>query len=103
MTGPVGVSVLPQPSTTVGGTGCTISAGQATVEAPFAGTVKVGYAGTVKVEVQIVVVGAQLLVYVNTTVRVIAVAEQMEGAPWLSFVSTPLQPPVAVALASQAL
>ena len=32
--------------------------------------------------------------------RVTAVAEQMDGAPGLLFVSTPLQPPDAVAVAS---
>jgi hypothetical protein len=40
---------------------------------------------------------------VKVTVRVTAVAEQMDGVPWLLFVSTPLQPPEAVAEASQAL
>ena len=41
-TGPVGVIVLPQLSTTVGGVGGTASAGQATVAAPAAGIVTVG-------------------------------------------------------------
>jgi len=38
----VGVSVLPQASFTTGGVGVTASAGQLTVDAPFAGTVNVG-------------------------------------------------------------
>lgn len=42
MVGPVGVKVLPQPSNTAGGVGCVALAGQATVEAPFAGIVNVG-------------------------------------------------------------
>ena len=41
-TGPVGVIVLPQLSTTTGGVGGTASAGQATVAAPPAGIVTVG-------------------------------------------------------------
>lgn len=69
MTGPDGVSVLPQASKTVGGVGCTICEGQATVEAVLAGTVKSGYAGSVKVEVQETGVLEQpLVVYVNVTV-----------------------------------
>ena len=38
----VGVIALPQASTTEGGVGATASAGQLTVEAPFAGNVKSG-------------------------------------------------------------
>jgi hypothetical protein len=62
ITGPVGVSVYPQPSTTTGGVGCVAFIGHGTVAAPFAGTVKVGYGGTVNVAVQVVVNGAQELV-----------------------------------------
>ena len=59
----------------------------------------VGGAVTVKVAWQVELKGAQVLVYVNVTV---VVPPQLEGAPVLSFVKTPLQPPVAVAVANQA-
>ena len=58
----------------------------------------VGAAGTVKVAVQVVVSGAQLLVYVKVTV---VEPPQAAGAPVLLFVRTPLQPPLADAVASQ--
>ena len=59
----------------------------------------VGGAGTVKVAWQVVVNGAQVLVYVNVTV---VEPPQLEGAPVLLFVRTPLQPPEALAVASHA-
>lgn len=58
-----------------------------------------GAAVTVKVAVQVVVNGAQVLVYVKVTV---VEPPQMDGAPWLLFVSAPLHPPLAVAVASHA-
>ena len=59
----------------------------------------VGDAGTVKVAWQVVVNGAQVLVYVNVTV---VEPPQFDGAPVLLFVSTPLHPPLALAVASHA-
>ncbi len=53
---------------------------------------------TVKVAWQVVINGAQLLVYVNVTV---VEPPQKEGAPVLLFVKAPLQPPLAVAVANQ--
>jgi hypothetical protein len=54
-------------------------------------------AATVNVAWQVVVNGAQELVYVNVTV---VEPPQALGAPVLLFVRTPLQPPLAVAVAS---
>jgi hypothetical protein len=53
----------------------------------------------VKVLVQVVVNGAQLLVYINVTV---VEPPQIEGGPWLLFDKLPLQPPLAFAAASHA-
>jgi hypothetical protein len=61
-------------------------------------SVTVGAAGTVNVAEQVVVRGAQVLVYVKTTV---VEPPQANGAPVLLLVKTPLQPPVAEAVASQ--
>ena len=58
----------------------------------------VGGAATVNVAWQVLVVGAQLLVYVKVTV---VEPPQAGGAPWLLFVNTPLQPPLALAVPSQ--
>ena len=58
----------------------------------------VGGAVTVKVAWQVVVVGAQELVYVNVTV---VEPPQAEGGPVLLLVRPPLQPPVPLAVASQ--
>lgn len=65
----------------------------------FVGQVKttVGAAGTVNVAWQVVVNGAQVLVYVNVTV---VEPPQADGAPVLLLVNTPLQPPVPVAVAN---
>jgi hypothetical protein len=60
----------------------------------------VGGAVTVNVAEQVVVNGAQVLVYVNNTV---VEPPQADGAPWLLLTKTPLQPPLADAVASQAL
>jgi hypothetical protein len=59
----------------------------------------VGAEATVKVAWQVVVNGAQLLVYVKVTV---VEPPQALGAPVLLFVRTPLQPPLAEAVANQA-
>ena len=56
-------------------------------------------AGTVNVAWQVVINGAQVLVYVNVTV---VEPPQLDGAPVLLFVSTPLHPPLADAVASHA-
>jgi hypothetical protein len=66
----------------------------------FVGQVKttVGAAGTVNVAWQVVVSGAQVLVYEKVTV---VDPPQAAGAPVLLLVKTPLQPPVALAVASQ--
>ena len=53
---------------------------------------------TVNVDWQVVVIGAQLLVYVNVTVVEPPVAA---GAPVLLFVNTPLHPPLPEAVANQ--
>ena len=58
----------------------------------------VGGVATVKVAVHVVVVGAHVLVYVNVTV---VEPPQALGAPVLLLVSAPLQPPLALAVASQ--
>ncbi len=59
-----------------------------------------GVAGvTVKVALQVVVNGAQVLVYVKTTV---AVPPHLSGAMVLLLESIPLQPPEAEAVVSQA-
>jgi hypothetical protein len=57
-------------------------------------------ADTVKVAWQVVVKGAQELVYVKVTV---VEPPQAGGAPVLLFVKAPLQPPVPLAVASQVL
>ena len=62
-------------------------------------SVTVGAAGTVNVALHVVVSGAQLLVYVKTTV---ADPPQLFGAPILLLDKLPLQPPLAVAVASHA-
>ena len=54
---------------------------------------------TVKEAVQVVVVGAQLLVYVNVTV---VVPPQLDGAAPALLLRAPLHPPLEVAVASQA-
>ena len=59
----------------------------------------VGAAATVKVAWQVVVNGAQPLVYVNVTV---VEPPQADGAPVLLLVNTPLQPPLADTVASHA-
>ena len=61
MTGPVGVSVLPHASTTVGGVGNVAAAAHATVLPAPAGTVKSAGAATVNVAVQVVDSGAHVL------------------------------------------
>lgn len=58
----------------------------------------VGGAATVKVAWQVVVKGAQVLVYVKVTV---VEPPQAAGAPVLLLVNTPLQPPLAEAVANQ--
>jgi hypothetical protein len=58
-----------------------------------------GAAGIVKTAWQVVVSGAQELVYVNVTV---VEPPQAEGAPVLLLVKTPSQPPVPLAVASHA-
>ena len=55
-------------------------------------------AETVNVAWQVVVNGAQVLVYVKVTV---VEPPQADGAPVLLFVNTPLQPPVPLAVANQ--
>ena len=55
--------------------------------------------GTVKVARQVVINGAQVLVYVKVTV---VEPPQLDGAPVLLFVSTPLHPPLADTVASHA-
>lgn len=57
-------------------------------------------AGTVNVAWQVVVYGAQMLVYVNSTV---VDPPQAGGAPVLLFVNIPLHPPVPDAVANHAL
>lgn len=57
----------------------------------------VGAADTVNVAWQVVVNGAHVLVYVNVTV---VEPPQADGAPELLLVNTPLQPPLAVAVAN---
>lgn len=57
-----------------------------------------GGAATVKVAWQVVVNGAQVLVYKKVTV---VDPPQAAGAPVLLLVKTPLQPPVPLAVASQ--
>ena len=57
----------------------------------------VGAAATEKVAIQVVVNGAQVLVYVNVTV---VEPPHADGAPVLSLVNTPLHPPVAEAVAN---
>jgi hypothetical protein len=66
----------------------------------FVGQVKTtgGAVGTVNVAWQVVVVGAQVLVYVKVTV---VDPPHAEGAPVLLLVKPPLQPPLAVAVANQ--
>jgi hypothetical protein len=59
----------------------------------------VGGVATVKLALQVVVVGAQLLVYVKVTV---AVPPQAEGAPVLLLLLAPLHPPLELAVANQA-
>ena len=59
-----------------------------------------GGEGTVNVAWQVVVNGAQLLVYVNVTV---VEPPQADGAPVLLFVNTPLQPPLPDAVANHEL
>jgi hypothetical protein len=59
----------------------------------------VGAAVTVKLALQVVVVGAQLLVYVKVTV---VVPPQAEGAPVLLLLLAPLHPPLELAVASHA-
>ena len=54
---------------------------------------------TVNVAEQVDVNGSQVLVYVNVTV---VEPPQADGAPVLLFVNTPLQPPLADAVANQA-
>jgi hypothetical protein len=54
---------------------------------------------TVNVAEQVVVNGSQVLVYVNITV---VEPPQADGAPVLSLVMTPLQPPLADTVANQA-
>ena len=58
-----------------------------------------GGAVTVNVAEHVVVNGSQVLVYVNVTV---VEPPQEDGAPVLSFVMTPLQPPLADAVANHA-
>lgn len=79
--------------------GAGTSATQLTVTGAGQVIITGGGAGTVKVAVQVVVVGAQLLVYVNVTV---VEPPQAGGAPVLLLVNTPLHPPVADAVASHA-
>jgi hypothetical protein len=56
-------------------------------------------ADTVNVAEHVLVNGSQVLVYVNVTV---VAPPQADGAPVLSFVNTPLQPPLADAVANHA-
>jgi hypothetical protein len=79
--------------------GAGTSLAQLTVTGAGQVSVTVGGAATVKVAWQVVVRGAQVLVYVNVTV---VDPPQADGAPVLLLVSTPLQPPLAEAVASHA-
>jgi hypothetical protein len=99
ITSPICVTTTlhPLPIVTEPTLGAGTLAAQLTVTAAGHVITTVGGAATVNVAVQVVVNGAQLLVYVNVTV---VEPPQAGGAPVLLFVSTPLQPPLADAVAS---